>query len=84
MTYQIVRSGINTNSPFFANFQILQFSEDSFVKNLTSTKEIFREEEKLYLDTMPNKTTFSFVADGLLIIERSEQDFDIDCNGRFN
>ena len=30
----------------------------------------------MYLETMPRKTTYSFVSDGLLVINRSENDFD--------
>lgn len=75
MTHQLVRPGMNTNSLFFANFQILQFSEDGYVKNYASTKRSDSETVEMYLSTMPKQSTFSFVADGLLVIERSPQDF---------
>ena len=74
MTYQTVRPGMNTDSLFFADYQILQFSEDDYVKNLASIKRPDPEDVKMLLSAMPKTTTFSFVADGLLIVERSPQD----------
>ncbi len=76
MTYQLVRPGLDTDSLFFADNQILKFAADGYVKNITSTKTITKEVAKVYLETMPKRTTFLFAGDGLLIIERSKEDLD--------
>ena len=76
MFYQIVDPQIKTDSLYFADYQLFKFFEDGYVKNFTSTKKIEYKNDKIYLESAPKKTTFSFVAEGLLIIERSRQDFD--------
>jgi hypothetical protein len=76
MTYQTVRPSIKNNSLFFADYQVFCFLNNGFAKNVASTAQLNSQDVKMYLQTMPEKTTYSFVADGLLIIERSQQDFD--------
>lgn len=76
MTWQTVRPSIKTDSLFFADYQILKFSEDGYVKNITSTKPFDMGQIKMYLELMPKKTTYSFISDGLLVINRSKYDSD--------
>lgn len=76
MIHQDMRPGLNTNSMFFAQHQILQFREDDFASHITSNKPLEPGTVKALLETMPRKTTYKFVADGYLVIIRSEKDGD--------
>jgi len=76
MAYQVVRPSVKTDSLFFAGFQIFEFFKDGYVKNLAASKDLDIEKTKMYLEAMPRKTTYSFAADGLLVINRSLNDFD--------
>lgn len=76
MTYQVVGPPIKSDDLFFADYQIFEFFDDGYVKHVTSTKSLDVEDVKMYLETMPRQTTYSFVADGLLVIDRSQHDVD--------
>ena len=76
MLYQRVDPAIKTGSLFFADFQVFQFLNNGYFKNIASTGSPEKAAVKIYLETMPQKTTYTFVADGLLVIDRSENDFD--------
>lgn len=76
MTYQVVGPSVKSDSMFFADYQVFKFFDDGYVKNLTATEQLDAEDIKMYLETIPRKTAYSFVADGLLEINRSQNDFD--------
>lgn len=75
MTYQVVRPGMG-DSAFFSEHQVLQFLETGHVKNYASTSPLTPDKVRLFLETMPAKTSFEFPADGLLLVKRSESDMD--------
>lgn len=76
MTYQTVSPLFNDKSLFFADYQIFQFFEDGFVKNIASKKRLKTEEISRLLQKSPKLITYEFIGKGLLIIERSKNNFD--------
>jgi len=76
MFYQILSPPIKNDSPFFSAFQIFDFLDDNFLKTVTSTKALTDEEINVYLEKMPKRVRFTFMADGLLVIARSKRDID--------
>ena len=76
MIYQTVSPLFKDKSLFFANYQIFQFFEDGYVKNVASKKRLQREDISSLLERLPKSTAYSFVDDGQLIIERSNKNFD--------
>ena len=76
MTYQVVRASIKSDSLFFADNQYFKFFKDGYVINLTLTKKIDIEDVKVYMDTTPKKTNYRFIANGLLEVNRTQNDFD--------
>lgn len=76
MAYQVVRPSVKNDSLFFADYQFFRFFDNGYVLNLAMTKQLDNEDVRMYLETMPRGTTYSFVADGLLVINRSQNDFD--------
>jgi hypothetical protein len=76
MTYQIVNPKIKNSSLFFAEYQVFNFDNDGYVKNVASKDKISAKDIKIFIETMPKKSTYSFIDDGLLVIKRSEKDAD--------
>ena len=76
MIYQTVSPLFMDKSLFFAEYQIFEFSEDGFVKNLESKKRHKNEEISYLLENMPKSSVYGFIEEGVLIIERSKKDFD--------
>jgi hypothetical protein len=76
MAYQAVRSDVSSDSLFFADYQVIKFLDDGYVKNVASTKALGASDVRMYLDKTPKKTTYSFFGDGMLVISRSQKDFD--------
>lgn len=75
MIYQTVSPLFRDNSLFYADFQIFEFSQDGYFKNLSSKKVIDPEKAKRILERMPKGTTYSFINEGVVNIKRSEGDF---------
>ena len=76
MVYQTVSPLFMNDSLFFADFQILRFSGDDHVKNIASKKRLKRGEVDFLLERMPKNTVYGFIEAGLLVVERSKEDFD--------
>jgi len=76
VAYQIVRPDIKTGSLFFAKFQLFRFEKSGKVANMATNDEIGEEEALSEMKKMAGKAKYTFVADGLLVIERSKNDFD--------
>lgn len=76
MYYQVVRPSVKNESLFFSDYQFFKFFEDGYVVNIASTKKLDTKDVNMYINTMPKKTTYRFIADGLLEINRSQRDFD--------
>lgn len=76
MYYQTVSPLFRDNSLFFADYQIFQFWEDGYVKNIASRERLEPEKIVALLQMMPKNTAYGFVNEGVLIIERPEGDID--------
>lgn len=76
MSYQIINPKMTNNSLFFANFQVFDFDENNFVKNIASKKNLKDIEISQYFESMSKTVEYSFTDDGLLEIKRSKRDFD--------
>ena len=76
MTYQTVSPLFRDNSLFFANYQIFQFSEDGYVKNIASNKRQETGKINFLLQKIPQGSIYSFVGEGRVIIKRSKKDVD--------
>lgn len=79
MCYQTVHPSLKAQaewSPFFADNQFFRFFEDGHVSNITSTPKLDPKEMQMMIDAMPKNTTYKFIADGVLEINRSPIDHD--------
>lgn len=76
MVYQVIQPEYRSDSLFFSNYQMWEFSDDGFVKNIASTKPQKLAETLSAFTTMPKKTAFSFTKKGYMVIKRSYKDTD--------
>jgi hypothetical protein len=82
MVYQSTRPDINTNNLFFAKNQILDFTDDGYVRNIATklADKSKSNETKMaiaILSSSPKRTTFQLIRPGVLMIKRSPSDYDL-------
>ncbi|MFH1093638.1 MAG: hypothetical protein V1739_05745 [Candidatus Omnitrophota bacterium] len=76
MIYQTVSPLFIDKSLFFASYQIFDFSENGYVKNIASNNKLEKKKINSLFQRMPQGTVYGFMDEGLLIIERSKKDSD--------
>jgi len=75
MTYQTVSPLFKDKSSFYQNFQIIEFSRDGYFKNIPSKKFINEDRVKGLLKEIPKSTTYSFINNGVVLIQGSRNNF---------
>ncbi len=76
MIYQTVSPLFKDKSDFFADYQVFEFFEDGYVKNIASKKRIERQKISFLLQRMPKSNVYYFTGDGLILMQRNQKDFD--------
>jgi hypothetical protein len=73
MNYQMVNQQAADKSLFFADFQIFDFSDDGFFRNISSYSDMSVKEIQNQFKAMPKTVKYSFVEPGILELKMSEK-----------